>query len=77
LWEFSGAARFCGVMARNRGDDYSSMKCCFGRSSKLLPYILLERGDLEHLRARTAAWGTVHMPAQDFRRLAKPFEEWL
>ena len=31
----------------------------------------------EHMRARSAAWGTVHMPAREFRRLARPFEEWL
>lgn len=30
-----------------------------------------------HMRARSEAWGTVHLPAADFRRLAKPFEEWL
>ena len=31
----------------------------------------------EHMRARSEAWGTVHLPTADFRRLAKPFEEWL
>lgn len=30
-----------------------------------------------HMRARSEAWGTVHLPAADFRRLAKPFEQWL
>ena len=30
-----------------------------------------------HMRARSEKWGTVHLPAADFRRLAKPFEEWL
>ena len=31
----------------------------------------------EHMRARSEAWGTVHLPAADFKRLAKPFEQWL
>ena len=31
----------------------------------------------EHMRPRSEAWGTVHLPMADFRRLAKPFEEWL
>ena len=31
----------------------------------------------EHMKARSEAWGTVHLPAKDFRRLAKPFDEWL
>ena len=30
-----------------------------------------------HMRPRSEAWGTVHLPSADFRRLAKPFEEWL
>ena len=30
-----------------------------------------------HMKPRSAAWGTVHLPMADFRRLAKPFEEWL
>ena len=31
----------------------------------------------EFMRPRSEAWGTVHLPTKDFRRLAKPFEEWL
>ena len=31
----------------------------------------------EFMKSRSEAWGTVHLPAKDFRRLAKPFEEWL
>jgi len=31
----------------------------------------------EFMRNRSEAWGTVHMPTAEFRRLAKPFEEWL
>ena|ERR1035437_4070089 len=31
----------------------------------------------EFMRPRSEAWGTVHLPMKDFRRLAKPFEEWL
>ena len=31
----------------------------------------------EFMRPRSEAWGTVHLPAKEFRRLAKPFEEWL
>lgn len=31
----------------------------------------------EAMKARSESWGTVHMPMADFRRLAKPFEEWL
>jgi hypothetical protein len=31
----------------------------------------------EHMRARSEAWGTVHLPTADFKRLAKPFDEWL
>ncbi|MEI8196922.1 MAG: HYExAFE family protein [Phycisphaerae bacterium] len=31
----------------------------------------------EQMRARSQAWGTVHLPAAAFRRLARPFEEWL
>ncbi len=31
----------------------------------------------EFMRPRSEAWGTVHMPTAEFRRLAKPFEEWL
>ena len=31
----------------------------------------------EHMKPRSEAWGTVHLPTKDFRRLAKPFEEWL
>src|SRR4051812_10309849 len=27
------------------------------------------------MKPRSEAWGTVHLPAKDFRRLAKPFEE--
>lgn len=30
-----------------------------------------------HMKLRSAAWGTVHLPTADFRRLAKPFEQWL
>jgi hypothetical protein len=29
------------------------------------------------MRLRSAKWGTVHLPAADFRRLARPFETWL
>jgi hypothetical protein len=29
------------------------------------------------MRERSAAWGTVALPTADFRRLAKPFEQWL
>jgi len=31
----------------------------------------------EFMKTRSEAWGTVHLPAKEFRRLAKPFEEWL
>lgn len=31
----------------------------------------------EFMMTRSEAWGTVHMPAKEFRRLARPFEEWL
>jgi hypothetical protein len=31
----------------------------------------------EHMKARSEKWGTVHLAAADFRRLAKPFEQWL
>jgi len=31
----------------------------------------------EFMRQRSQAWGTVHLPTKEFRRLAKPFEEWL
>ena len=31
----------------------------------------------EAMKVRSAAWGTVHLPTKEFRRLAKPFEEWL
>jgi hypothetical protein len=31
----------------------------------------------EHMKARSEAWGTVHLSSADFRRLAKPFEQWL
>ena len=31
----------------------------------------------EFMRQRSEAWGTVHLPMKEFRRLAKPFEEWL
>ena len=31
----------------------------------------------EFMKPRSEAWGTVHLPAKEFRRLAKPFEEWL
>lgn len=31
----------------------------------------------EFMRPRSEAWGTVHLPTKEFRRLAKPFEEWL
>lgn len=30
-----------------------------------------------HMRPRSEAWGTVHLPTKDFRSLAKPFEDWL
>lgn len=30
-----------------------------------------------HMKNRSESWGTVHLPTADFRRLAKPFEEWL
>ena len=30
----------------------------------------------EFTKPRSEAWGTVHLPAKEFRRLAKPFEEW-
>lgn len=29
------------------------------------------------MKPRSEAWGTVHLPTAEFRRLAKPFEEWL
>lgn len=31
----------------------------------------------EHMKARSEKWGTVHLPAKEFRRMAKPFEAWL
>jgi len=31
----------------------------------------------EHMTTRSEKWGTVHLPTAEFRRLAKPFEEWL
>src|SRR5262245_13091362 len=31
----------------------------------------------EFMRPRSEAWGTVHLPSKEFRRLARPFEEWL
>jgi hypothetical protein len=31
----------------------------------------------EFMKPRSEAWGTVHLPMKEFRRLAKPFEEWL
>jgi hypothetical protein len=31
----------------------------------------------EHMRTRSEKWGTVHLPTAEFRRLAKPFEQWL
>ncbi|HVS71889.1 MAG TPA: HYExAFE family protein [Phycisphaerae bacterium] len=31
----------------------------------------------ELMRPRSEAWGTVHLPTRDFRRTAKPIEEWL
>jgi hypothetical protein len=31
----------------------------------------------EFMKPRSEAWGTVHLPTKEFRRLAKPFEEWL
>ncbi len=31
----------------------------------------------EFMKPRSQAWGTVHLPAKEFRRLAKPFEEWI
>jgi hypothetical protein len=31
----------------------------------------------EHMRPRSEAWGTVHLPTKEFRRLARPFEDWL
>lgn len=31
----------------------------------------------EHMKTRSEAWGTVHIPAKDFLRLARPFEDWL
>jgi len=31
----------------------------------------------EFMKPRSEAWGTVHLASKDFRRLAKPFEEWL
>jgi hypothetical protein len=31
----------------------------------------------EFMKPRSEAWGTVHLPAKEFRRLARPFEEWL
>ena len=31
----------------------------------------------EFMRPRSEAWGTVHLPMKEFRRLARPFEEWL
>jgi hypothetical protein len=31
----------------------------------------------EYMKPRSEKWGTVSLPAGDFRRLAKPFEDWL
>lgn len=31
----------------------------------------------EFMKPRSEKWGTVHLPTKEFRRLAKPFEEWL
>ncbi|MCL2649014.1 MAG: HYExAFE family protein [Phycisphaerales bacterium] len=31
----------------------------------------------EYMRPRSEAWGTVHLPIKEFKRLAKPFDEWL
>lgn len=30
-----------------------------------------------HMKTRSEAWGTVHLPMADFRKLAKPFDQWL
>lgn len=29
------------------------------------------------MKARSAAWGTVSLPVKEFKRLSKPFEQWL
>jgi len=29
----------------------------------------------EHMRNRSERWGTMQLPAEDFRRLARPFDE--
>jgi hypothetical protein len=31
----------------------------------------------EHMKPRSEAWGTVHLPTATFRQLAKPFDHWL
>ena len=31
----------------------------------------------EFMKPRSEVWGTVHLPAKEFRRMAKPIEEWL
>ncbi|HEX8341591.1 MAG TPA: HYExAFE family protein [Tepidisphaeraceae bacterium] len=31
----------------------------------------------DHMRRRSAKWGTVSLPAEDFRQLARPLEQWL
>jgi hypothetical protein len=43
-------------------------------------YAMLGIGVMEYrevMRTRSEKWGTVHVPAKEFRRLARPFEAWV
>jgi hypothetical protein len=58
--------------------ETAPFKDLFQFQEKWYSMMAISVGDYrEQMKARSAAWGTVHLPTKEFKRLAKPFEEWL
>jgi hypothetical protein len=58
--------------------DAAPLKDMFLHNDKWYGTFGISIGDYrEQMKPRSEAWGTVHLPTAEFRRLAKPFEEWL
>ena len=58
--------------------ETAPFKDLFTFQEKWYSTLAISVGDYrEFMKSRSEAWGTVSVPSADFRRLAKPFEEWL
>ena len=66
------------LYGREGGPDVSPFKDLFAFEERWYSPLALSVVDYrDYMKPRSEKWGTVCLPAGDFRRLAKPFEEWL